>query len=137
MKKFTYFLKDGVNPEYQTMHPQIFVVLGHLFMWCQSNGLTCTLTSTNEKVGFNRKSRTHQEGRAVDVRVWSFTEDQIKALTAYLNKTCGHLGAISTKDGERRLIVRHGTEAGGRGDHLHLQVKKDIDTIKELKLASN
>lgn len=137
MKNFTYFIKDGANPDYQTMHPQIFVVLGHLFMWCQSNDLTCTLTSTNETVGFNRKSRSHKEGRAVDVRTWNFTEKQLDQLTAYLEETCGHLGAYSASDMKQRLVVRHGTEAGGRGDHLHLQVKPSIDKIKHYTIAKN
>ena len=66
-------------------------------------------------------SRTHEEGRAVDVSVKGWDCDHIDDFIHDSNKEfADKIGAISAKDGVSRFCVFHvGTAA-----HIHLQTRK-------------
>ena len=71
-----------------------------------------------------RITRTHAEGRGVDISTKGFGPKDISDLISYLEKRVGHLGAYSKSDNIQRVAIYHDA---GSGHHLHLQVSKKIN----------
>ena len=114
--------KPNSLKDLQELQPEALIVLAHLARWSVNNGLG-PITVTNIKNKFREsKSNTHPEGRAIDVSVRNWRIDDIEAARHYMEKAVGHLGAISAKDGQRRVFVYHKTPSGA--PHIHLQVSR-------------
>ena len=83
-------------------------------------GLPVEITSVFEHVE-ERQSRTHEEGRAIDISIRGWNEVQIAEVTTLLNTRMVGIAAISSSDGAPRAVVVH--EIGALGRHFHLQVR--------------
>ena len=123
------FLKikqDVLITELQQVRPDMLVVLAYFSLFCWENNLEGVGTSVFEEIT-DRATKTHTEGRAVDVSVKGFGPRDITNCIEYLNENVGHLGAYSLSDGKQRVAVYHNV---GLGPHIHLQVTRNPHTEK-------
>ena len=72
-----------------------------------------------------RISKTHEEGRAVDVSIKGFSEFHLRRLPHFLNTRFGKdwgTNKVGSNDLPRVCVVHD----AGSGNHIHLQVKRNI-----------
>jgi hypothetical protein len=117
-------IKEGVNNEdLLLLNPKVFIVLGHFCTYAQTHGLPVTITSViSDRDSVKAASTTHDEGRAIDIRSYTWPKKHVKGVIAYMNNIAIHYGAISASDYQRRVIVHH--KMIGGGEHFHLQVSR-------------
>jgi len=116
-------LKESVLvTDLQMIRPDLLIVLSYVSWWCFNNNLPCRITSIMDDAP-QRISRTHAEGRAIDISTKGFGPRDITALLKYLEDKVGHLGAYSKSDNIQRVAIYHNA---GSGHHLHIQVSKEI-----------
>lgn len=84
---------------------------------------TETKTTAEIDKALGRVSKSHQTGRAFDLRTWNYSDEQLKKIYDYLMTNYGHLGAW-TKLGNRQLVVHHDS---GYGDHFHVQIDRSFE----------
>ena len=105
------------------MHPLLKNIMVEMVNWFAANKRLATITATVSTIEednlIGRKSRTHREGRAFDLRTWDLPKELVEECVDVFEKTYGHLGAISFKTNEPNLIVWHDA---GTGAHLHVQL---------------
>ena len=105
------------------MAPMIKIIMWEAIDFFVNRGLkptiTCTATTLEEDEAIGRRSRTHREGRAFDLRTWDLPKDDVQVCMNHLNTLYGHMGAVSFKTKMPRLIVHHNA---GTGAHLHVQI---------------
>lgn len=112
--------------ELRMIHPKLMLVFAALNYWCDNRSLPLVITSIirteeeNKRVG--AKSRTHIEGRAMDISVKDWDEQDIMEAQRFLEGEYYHWGAISKDTQKRRLVVLH----KGTAMHLHIQIAKGI-----------
>lgn len=97
---------------------ELIMVLGQLMIFCHREKIPCKITSIDRHIPV-RKTRTHEEGRAVDISIKGWKEKKIDKLKKEF-KNLNYLGAISRSDNKRRLIIDHDV---GLGRHIHIQVR--------------
>lgn len=109
--------KEGVNEkEIEMLTPTMWALL-QIFSLEASYQLEDTLiTSIKEKV-HGRVSKTHSEGRAVDIRTRDMKINP-KEFCDKFNEKYKRIGAISAKSGQQTPCVYHDS---GNGWHIHLQ----------------
>ena len=112
------FSSDIDLNEIKCWHPQLLRVLIYLNIFCLEKGIPLHINSgLRPRYDGLSKSRTHQEGRAIDIRTKYWTKEQQSEVVRYLSgfDHTEQIGAISKKHGGRRLGYFH-------DNHLHLQV---------------
>lgn len=115
----TKFVEDGIDD----MHQTISAIMWEMIDYVKDRGHTPAITATfsteelDKKLG--RKSRTHREGRAFDLRTWDLPEDLVTLMMDHFNTKYGYMGAVSYFTRRPKLIVHHDV---GTGAHLHVQV---------------
>jgi hypothetical protein len=115
---------DVVLEDMKMLHPKLLIVLGHFIVFAEKRGLPVKITSiVSDRKNVQAASRTHEEGRAIDVSSLGWGKRNVKDCIAYMMKVANHYGAISASDLERRVIIHHNFK--NQGDHFHLQVAKD------------
>jgi hypothetical protein len=120
-------VKDGVPLDgIRNLCPEILLVFAQYVAFCHGSHLPCIITNFTEVLE-KSKSKTHGEGRAFDSRVSGWKSSEINDCVRFFDKKFGHLGAISAKDGIRRVCIAHDV---GYGIHLHFQVGKDVILMK-------
>lgn len=119
------FSSKRAEERFTQMKPRAQELAIEMDQWAQDNykielTLTETLTTTEEDYALMRKSKTHSEGRAFDIRVRDLSEDFIAKFCAYFRKKYKNLGAVS--NGGHNIIVykTHGT-----GPHFHVQIRRE------------
>ena len=121
----TFKIKQGVNIEDLTeMTPFALLLLGAAVQYCYNHDLDCTITSLKEHVN-GRVSRSHSDGRALDLSTREWDEPQITEFCNYMNSTYKSIAAISASDLKPRACIYHKIEGGAY--HLHLQVRPQGD----------
>ena len=80
--------------------------------------ITATVSTLEEDKALGRKSRTHREARAFDLRSTVFTEIEREEFMKHFEHKYQTAAAI-TSNGKRSLIVHHNS---GHGDHFHIQI---------------
>ena len=117
-------LKEGVKLEdMMVLDHRVLIVLGHFMSYAEKYDLPVVITSLiTDREGVKATSRTHEEGRAIDIRSYTWSDKHKEGVIKYLNHICSHYGAVSASDYERRVIIHH--ESYGGGEHFHLQVSK-------------
>lgn len=111
-----------LHPLVQNILDNVLIYISLRFQKPIAGLITSTVSTLEEDVILHRKSTTHLEGRAFDLSVKDFTENEITDIEVAFTRVAGHLGAIN-KDGSRALIVDHNS---GFGRHLHFQIAKDV-----------
>lgn len=121
--KTRFSLKEGIEiSDLQKINPNLVIVFGWFVKFCNDNHLECCITNLISEKTPNSVSSTHPEGRAIDCRSKFWPEEKIKECINFMNKNCGHLGAV-TQEGTKRVIVYHDA---GYGYHFHLQVQREF-----------
>jgi len=122
MVKKYFELKDEVSEkDLLEMTPWALILFSNFVLYCEQRGLPVKITSIkNDGANIKRVSKSHSQGRALDISVVGWTETQIKKAVSYFNNRFKHIGAISFSDGQSRAIVYHDS---GYGAHFHLQVR--------------
>ena len=121
MKKFS---ADFDLNEIVFYHPKLLILLSALIEYCYEMEIPLHLTSgIRAKHDGISKSKTHQEGRALDIRTKYWNSDQVNHVLKYLKKydqafSCGALNV----DGESKLFVTYGSV--NSPSHLHLQIRR-------------
>ena len=103
-----FFKTDLAFQGFSKLHPKMqevakFAVDTALILGVENPVITETLTTKEVDKALGRVSVSHQQGRAIDLRTWNMTEDQIADLYHALQRQYGHIGAW-TKLGVRQLI---------------------------------
>ena len=115
-------VKEDIQLEdFQKLHPAIWIIFTGALLYCKRNNLVCRITSIiSDRGNVNAKSKTHEEGRAIDIGVrpsdgWNPVHAQ--RLSYQLNKDYSELAAISYSDHKPRAAI-------AKSDHIHLQCRK-------------
>jgi len=121
----SFSLKEGLDPEMILyMHPNLLTILVFVVNFCYQNNVDCVVTSGirthAQNVSAKSKSRTHEEGRAFDLRTRNIPQNLIFDLTESAEIEFGNIGAISYKTHKSRPVV-YGDE--NHLDHIHFQVR--------------
>ena len=120
-----YFKTDKAHQGFLKCSPRLQEIMVDLVDYCEkvlrvTPIFTETLTTAEVDKALGRVSVSHQQGRAFDMRTWNLTEDNLKAIAAWLRANFGNIGAFN-KTGERQLVVHHDS---GHGDHFHVQIDR-------------
>jgi len=119
MKKH-FIIKPEVSAEDFTMlDPRLVGMFAHFLTYALDLGLPVTITSMISSET-PRVSRSHVEGRAIDVSGKGWSHEQAKLLEGKFNKWYKPIGAISSSTGLSNAIYYHNA---GSGWHFHLQVR--------------
>lgn len=118
--KQNFVLKSNVDVEDLTrIHPNLLLLFAHINKYAYDNNLPVTVTSITG-AAFGRRTRTHKEGRAIDVSLRGWPEEFIEDIELTFNKLFKNEAAISASDLKPRAIVVHDA---GTGNHIHAQVR--------------
>lgn len=117
--KDKFICEDDIN-ELKQVSPYLLIVIGWVVFYCAKHNLRCCITSIIRCIDSFSKSDTHQTGRAIDLSVKGWSNQDIEDFTLFMTQKCDEYAAVNGK-GEKRLIVHHDI---GKGDHLHIQVKR-------------
>lgn len=111
--------------EFWQIDERLQFILEDCARWVVANGykfvVTDLLSEASEDKKLNRISTAHQEGRAADIRTRDWPEEFVKKFLTFIEAAHGHHGAISKKDGKRRVAVYHNN---GNGIHFHIQISR-------------
>jgi hypothetical protein len=109
----------------------LFSILIEMGYFCQARGhdfvVTATLSTLEEDQKLKRKSASHREGRAADVRTRDWPEAFLKTFIEEFEGKYGAFGAVSLSDGKRKFIIDKSKQPS---PHLHCQLGREysIDT---------
>ena len=106
--------------EFKEVDGLLIVVLGWVLNFCQMREVRCIVTNIHQKFP-ESVSMTHPDGRAFDLSIHEWSEEEIDECMFYVNENAGDLGAYSASDSKQRVVIRHDL---GLGDHLHFQVRR-------------
>jgi hypothetical protein len=119
---------DNIS-EIMSTSPWLLVILADIVTnYAMPRKLPVIVTSLlrEENDGIS-ETHIHQEGRALDLSVVGWTQQQISELSQYINsKYSALIGAISAKDGISRACYYHNN---GNGWHFHIQVRPIIKGV--------
>jgi len=136
-KQPQYFKSQLVEDRAKYLNLQVYDIMYEMIEYIQNElkltpCVTETVTMPEEDKALGRKSTSHQEGRAFDLRTRDWNADQLAQFIGYFNAKYESLGALNSK-GEVKFIVYHNS---GHGDHFHVQFNRSFSTLaKEGKLA--
>jgi hypothetical protein len=107
--------------DWDSMDAKIHTIAKFFIGYAEARGLRVLFTSLirTENDGMS-KSRTHQEGRAVDCSVRGWTVKEMNDCREYLDVVCSNIGAITTS-GKIVVALLHDS---GHSLHLHLQCRR-------------
>lgn len=118
------FKEEGISERFQQCHPLLRNISIVMASWCRDRKLPFVITSARTTVeedkALSRTSKTHREGRAIDVSVRGWSSQDINDFSSYFNKLYRDVAAI-TKARVPRLVVWHNN---GNGEHLHIQIRR-------------
>lgn len=109
--------------DFQFISPTLLETFINVIRYCQGHGLPLVITRIiDKKIPGVSKTNTHAEGRAIDISVRDWGEEDIKNIVDYFNTKYYHSGAFSLSDGNPRYMVDH----AGTARHIHIQIRSDI-----------
>lgn len=107
--------------EIRSISPYVLMMFAHLVRFAYEKDLPVVVTSIirspEENARLAASSKTHVEGRALDISVKGWSDQDLSELEAEINLLFKQYGAISYKTGRSRPIVIH----NGTAPHIHLQ----------------
>ena len=116
-------LKDDIHEFFQ-LKPELLLVISTINLDFHKKGYDLVVTSMIRKLCEDKKlkavSKSHQEGRAVDISIKGIDKAWLKQYCKELEEIFSDIAAISAKTLKPRLTVIHDN---GNGYHLHLQVR--------------
>ena len=118
--------EDVVIEDLLSLNPKVLIVLGHFMAYAEKHNLPVTITSIiSDRDNVEAVSRTHEEGRAIDLRSSDWPEHHRLEVVEHMLHIANHYGAISASDYQRRVIIHH--DYKGQGGHFHLQVSRGTE----------
>lgn len=131
MKQYFEIKSDVVLEDIMFLHPALLIMLSHALMFCSQYDIKCKVTSIiADRDDVRPSSKTHSDGRAVDISVKGWSKFHIKEFINYMEENFSDIAAISASDKKPRPAVYHNV---GWGDHIHLQVRPKINLEKYLR----
>lgn len=119
-----YFKSPQEEKEYPLVLPRLHSILQDMATFFEVHGHQLIITDLLEEVGegqaLNRVSKSHEEGRACDLRVWHLPKPFINKVIEHFNEKYKSISAISSTTGRPTLIVYHDN---GNGIHFHVQIR--------------
>jgi hypothetical protein len=119
--------KSDVNPfDLQHLQPATWILLTAVKLYCHNEKLPLVITSLisdRQGIGLKTVSKTHDSGRAFDIRSRNWTQEDVDRFVAYFNTHYYDIGALSYKDKKVRVAKHH-------NNHIHLQVRPNADVSK-------
>jgi len=111
--------KPDVDPrDLDNMSPAVIMLIAFYFQFCFEHQLDCKVTSL---IRPNDKG-PHRDGRAVDLRINTWSEFYRDKFKHEVETRYNYLGAYSKSDGVQRVLIYH--DAGVPDNlHCHLQTK--------------
>lgn len=113
--------------EYRLIHPKLQLILEDMAQFVVSRGhkfvITDLLSEELEDKKLKRVSKSHQEGRAADLRVRDWPVDFRKEFEDYFEKKYLKYAATSLKTGQANLIEIHDN---GNSIHCHAQIRRGL-----------
>ena len=104
-----------------------------MYQWTTQNNcpfmITESKTTTEEDAAIKRISKTHSEGRAVDISYHGWNKENSDKFIACFSHKYASMAAI-TSNGPK-LIVFHDA---GSGNHFHVQIKPGLSEINKSTL---
>jgi len=120
-----FYCSEGIAiTDLQRVSPRLIVVLGDLIENLHRRGMpplkmTSIIRDKNSKI--KSASRTHQEGRAIDISIMGWDVEEADDIVHDFNSKYEDIAAISASDGVPRLMLLHNS---GYGPHIHIQVRR-------------
>lgn len=114
--------KEDINLEdLKEMDPALLILLTRTFLFCSEFNLPCRITSIkSDRKNIKSSSKTHEQGRAIDISTKGWTEHLIHSFLYRMNRDYAEIAAISASDLKPRAAIYHDV---GYGSHIHLQVR--------------
>lgn len=123
------FKTERARRRFFMIDPMLLLIVSDINYYCVRNKVPFIITSTirtpDEDKAIGAVSKTHQEGRAVDISTRKMSRDFIEDLIKHFSDKYKGWGAISSRDLKERLIVYH----DGTAPHLHVQVAPNEKTF--------
>lgn len=122
MSDVRFVLKSDCSMEdFKMLSPKLLVMFATVLEFADQRKLPVKITSIiTDRVNVQAKSKTHETGRALDISIDGWRDDDIMDLGVLLVNKHKDIAAISSKDLKPRPLVWHDV---GHGDHMHLQVR--------------
>lgn len=102
------------------LHPVLMMIAADMYSWCMNKDIpfivTDTVSTIKEDKKLKRVSSTHRTCRAIDIRSWVFSEDDLYEFINHFNRKYKNYAA-TTRDGSKMLVLYH-----GKNPHLHVQI---------------
>ena len=119
--------KEGVNPlDWFNVHPDLLIILDYVIEHCIAHGLLLVVSSIiRPKIPGASKTDIHAKGRAFDISVRGWSDEDIQFLCDCINQDLT-VGAISLRDNIEREAVFEEDEFDKNGKqtkwrHIHFQ----------------
>lgn len=113
-----------LKEELKQIHPKLKELLFEMAHWVNQKGyrfvITDLMSEELEDKKLKRVSKSHQEGRAADIRVRDWPKDFRRLFEEYFEKRYSHLAALSKKTLKPNLVEIHDN---GNGIHCHIQLR--------------
>lgn len=119
-------IKDGASIDnLRYLCPSMLIIFANFSRLCFFKKLPVILTNIiNEKIPGISVSTTHEEGRAIDISVNGWTNEQIEAICLDMNSRFDKWGTAPPEK-KRQVAYFH----NGTAPHIHLQVNRYLDNV--------
>lgn len=118
----SHFKTDDIARRSRFMANELQIIMDMMIEWLKERKIhaviTETVTTKEEDAVLNRIARSHNEGRAFDMRVHNIPENILNELVNHFSIALADMGAL-LPNGSRRLCYVHGE---GESRHLHVQI---------------
>lgn len=105
--------------------PSLIVVAGFVVDFAKKKGLPCVFSSIiSDRGNVVAKSKTHEQGRAIDLSLKGWPVDRTIELVALLSEVFEEIAALSYRDLEPTIAV-YGDQR--HLDHIHIQVRPNAN----------
>ena len=117
---------------FSALHPIIIMIFSDLWVYAYEKHdidltVTQTISTAEEDKFLNRKSSSHRDSRAIDIRVKNLKKEIILDIVSYINsKAIYEKYKYLSFSGNKRLAFYHGE---GLNAHIHLAINSKY-TIK-------
>lgn len=124
------FKTDLVFQRFDECHSIMKSIASDMYQWTVQNKcpfmITESKTTKTEDDLLKRVSKTHQEGRAIDISYHGWTKENADKFIAYFSHKYASVAAIVSNG--PKLIVFHDA---GSGSHFHVQIMPGLSEINK------
>lgn len=124
-------VKKGVDiNDIKSIDPALLLIKTYIINFGINHGVDVIFTSIiNDRNGVVSVSKTHADGRAIDLRTLNWSRGLIRTLQLELNEKFVTIGALS-KDTHIPTVALFGDSR--HLDHMHIQIRPNADISRIL-----